>query len=167
MRLYAVAAVETSSSSSSSQRTMVDMHGGAQPFWWIPMNFQIDKSKLRDDRIMDTKLVLCIKCSRSKLLCFNKTVIGKVHLPVKSLLDDYRLNSQGNCPKHAAFMVQSRSGKPRGVIYLTYFFDGDDANTSWPPLSPPVVVPSAPPLPENENNACISNGDCPYCVVCT
>lgn len=148
MCLYAVAAVETDSSS-----TTVDIHGGAQPLWWFPVNFQIDKSKLQSNQ-----LLLCIKCRRSKL-DFSKTVVGKVHVPLKSLLDEYRSNSPENGHKHVAFMVLSPSGKPRGIIYLSYLFGG--ITPPQPPQPPPHLVPSAPPLPEIENSDCISEEPAP------
>lgn len=148
---------------------MVDKNGGAKPFWLFPVNFQFDKYKLQSDQRWDTMLLLCIKCRRSKLP-FDKTVVGKVHIPVKLLLDDYPLNSPGNRSKNVSFTVLSRSGNSRGVIYLSYSFRAAKGmNTSLrllppprlvpsapPPLPPPRLVPSAPPLPEIENNGCNS-----------
>lgn len=160
MHLYAVASVANGPSSTAVQSTAVDTHSGATPFWWSPMEFDIDETKLEEET-----LVLCVKCRRSAMMGPDKRV-GSVELPVKALLEYHSRNSRPNLPANIAVSILSKSEKLRGVLYMSFMFDGaapavPKPAPSAPPLeeyedygrqycAPVVVVPSAPYLPSGE-----------------
>ena len=136
--IYAV--VTLLADSVSRQRTPADDHGGAKPLWNFPISFEIRELNLRHN---SAAIVLH--------LCLRRTLggdkdIGSIYVPVKELFDDA---GGRNRRRTVAFAMNSRSGKPKGVVYLSYEFgetkcervgmrekDGER-----------VVVPSAPPCP--------------------
>lgn len=87
-------------------------------------------------------LVVCVKCRRSAMMGSDKRV-GIAEVPVTTLLDYHRRHSRPNLPTSIALTVMSKSGKPRGVLYMSFMFDGGA-------LPVPRPAPSAPPLEECE-----------------
>lgn len=153
MHLYTTVCLLGDSSTPKKKRTSVDEHSGAHPFWWFPFTFQIDESKLLQNKLM---LLFQVGCKRN----LGDKNIGILTVPIKDLYD-----STGNQkhPSNVAYSINSSSSeKPRGVLYLSYMFHGKnetkciDQSQSYSvqssvnhalPLAPvacPRPIPSAP-----------------------
>ncbi|XP_052193726.1 protein SRC2-like [Diospyros lotus] len=133
MRVYTVVCLVDATV--SRQTTPVDENGGARPFWNCPMRFQVEEAKLHQNSAM---LVFQLR-SHGR---FRDTDIGSLYVPIKELFDgacDVKFHRQ------VALAVSSRSGKPKGVLYLSCVLgsanSGEDA-TGRP-------LPSAPYPPED------------------
>ncbi|KAG5541506.1 hypothetical protein RHGRI_021361 [Rhododendron griersonianum] len=96
----------------SRQRTPVDERNGGKPHWNFTMRFEVERSKLQRN-----SAVLVFQLRRRRTI--GDKDIGSVYVPVKELFDDA---GGTDCSRAVAFPVSSRSGKPKGVVYLSYVF---------------------------------------------
>lgn len=122
MHLYATVSLlgDDDPSTSKQKKTKVDEHSGSHPFWWFPMKFQVDESKLQKDNLM---LLFQLKCSRN--FRGDKTV-GVLTLSVKELYDSSKTQK---FPTNVAHTINSRnSGRLHGVLYFSYMFCCDNGN---------------------------------------
>lgn len=109
-RAYAV--IYLTGDSVSRQTTPVDERGGAKPHWDFTLTFQVDQSDLQRN-----SAVLVLQLCRYRT--FGDKDIGSIYVPVKELFE----NAGGiNRELPVAFPVSSKSGKPKGVVYLSYVF---------------------------------------------
>ncbi|GFY91929.1 hypothetical protein Acr_08g0003250 [Actinidia rufa] len=137
-RIYAV--VSLLADSDSRQRTPADEHGGAKPFWNFPISIEIRESNLRHNSVG----IILHLCQRRTLGGVKN--IGSIYVPVKELLD---YAGGRNLRRTVAFEMNSRSGKPKGVLYLSYLFGETICELVGmrEKGGERVVVPSAPPCP--------------------
>lgn len=129
----------------STQKTHVDEHNGSKPFWCFKMKFEVEESKMHEN---SCTLEFQVRCSKT----LGDKDIGFIDLPVKKLFDGGQ-----KYPTDVACAVATRSGKLKGVLYLTYKF-GEIIRFGPVPSAPPYslleggfpagttpVAPSAPP----------------------
>ncbi|KAI8548031.1 hypothetical protein RHMOL_Rhmol07G0241200 [Rhododendron molle] len=109
---YVVVTLALAGDSVSRQRTPVDEHNGGKPHWNFTMRFEVERSKLQRN-----SAVLVFQLRRRRT--FGDKDIGSVYIPVKELFDG---DAGTNRSRSVAFLVSSRSGKPKGVVYLSYVF---------------------------------------------
>lgn len=99
----------------SKQKTPVDREGGKNPTWNFPMKFNVDVSAADQNRLT---LLIQLRCERT----LGDKVIGEVLVPVKELLDTGTTASSGNSLQFVSYQVRKPSGKPKGVLNLSYRF---------------------------------------------
>ncbi|XP_058224223.1 uncharacterized protein LOC131333619 [Rhododendron vialii] len=117
-RAYIV--VTLAGDSVSRQRTPVDDRNGGKPHWNFTMRFEVERLKLQRN-----SAVLVFQLRRRRTI--GDKDIGSVYVPVKELFDGA---GGTNCSRPVAFPVSSRSGKPKGVVYLSYMFGDFPVGTS-------------------------------------
>ncbi|KAF7138057.1 hypothetical protein RHSIM_Rhsim07G0186500 [Rhododendron simsii] len=117
-RAYVV--VTLAGDSVSRQRTPVDERNGGKPHWNFTMWFEVEQSKLQRN-----SAVLVFQLRRRRTI--GDKDIGSVYVPVKELFD---VAGGMNRSRPVAFPVSSRSGKPKGVVYLSYVFGDFRVGTS-------------------------------------
>ncbi|XXG54165.1 hypothetical protein AAC387_Pa03g2113 [Persea americana] len=104
MNVYAMASL--SSDPRTKKRTPVDKEGGQNPTWNASMEFSIPTSN-------PSNLFLHIQL---KCRCFlGHCLVGDVHIPVKDLL-----LADGKPAHFVSYQVRKPSGKPQGVLSLSY-----------------------------------------------
>lgn len=132
---HAYVVITLAGNSVSRQRTPVDERNGEKPYWNFTMRFEVERSKLQRN-----SAVLVFQLCRRRII--GDKDIGLVYVPVKELFD----GAGGvNRSRPVAFSVSSRSGKPKGVVYLSYVFGKcTSALEQRDRLVEGVLVPSAP-----------------------
>lgn len=105
MNVFAMASL--SSDPSSKKQTPVDKEGGENPTWNSSMEFSIPTSN-------PSNLFLHIQLKCRSFLCH--CLVGDVHIPVKDLL----LLADGKPAHFVSYQVRKPSGKPQGVLSLSY-----------------------------------------------
>ncbi|KAI5658780.1 hypothetical protein M9H77_27573 [Catharanthus roseus] len=149
IHLYATAELSIISNSTASSKqtikTSTDKLSGAHPFWCFPVNFQFEKSKL-----IQNQLRLVFRVKRRQTLGGDRD-IGIASINVLQLFDFAKNHEYHNPVALTLINSGSRSGKPRGVIYLLYLFEHQQQNQIKPAggagelvLPPPRSIPSAP-----------------------
>ncbi|KAK1401701.1 hypothetical protein POM88_001306 [Heracleum sosnowskyi] len=135
-RIYIVVSL-IGSNSFSKQRTNVDLRNGSEPCWWFKMKFHVEESKIHANACM---LVLQVRCSKP----LGDKDIGYLYVPVRELFEGVR--GPTRC-KDVAYTVTTSSGKPKGILYLSYEF-GEEIMVKGVDKEIIRVVPaaSAPPL---------------------
>lgn len=132
MKVFAMASL--SSDPRAKKRTPVDKEGGKNPTWTSSMEFSIPTSN-------PSNLFLHIQL---KCRCFlGHCLVGDVHVPVKDLL-----LADGKPAHFVSYQVRKPSGKPQGVLSLSYKLWDQVAlpgPTSGQPL--PDYHPSMGPVP--------------------
>lgn len=154
-RIYIVVSL-IGSNSFSKQRTNIDLRNGSKPCWWFKMKFHLEESKIHANSCM---LVFQVRCSKP----FGDKDIGYLYVPVRELFQG--LGGE-KCRRDVAYTVTTSSGKPKGILYLSYEFrenilvtrpDKEIIRVLPPPSAPPsqgfstgtTLAPSAPPYEEN------------------
>ncbi|XP_047335884.1 protein SRC2-like [Impatiens glandulifera] len=105
MDVYAVVFISGDSKSSEKFKTTIDRAGGTNPSWNFPIQFSIDESAARQNRLT---LVINLRCHR--FLCDKN--IGEIRVPIKDLLAPAAAGV--NRPQFVTYQVRKPSGSPRG-----------------------------------------------------
>lgn len=108
MKVYAAAGL-SSDPRSKKKRTPVDRDGGKNPTWKFSMEFSFPSSGPNN-----LFLHIQLKC---RCLFGHRIVVGEVHIPVNDLL-----LADGKPAQFVSYQVRRPSGKPQGVLSLSYKF---------------------------------------------
>lgn len=129
MDVYAV--VSLAGDPRTIQRSPVDAGTGKNPSWNFPARFSLDESALQANRLV---LHFVLRCDRS----LGDKDVGEVHVPVKELLDA----APGKAaPAHfVSYQVRRPSGKPKGVLNISYKFGDRLAAPAPAPAPAPAAV---------------------------
>ena len=94
-------------------KTSVDREGGTNPTWNFPIEFTVNETLARQNRLT---LEIYLRCDRA--LAVDKDV-GHVHVPIIELL-----NHPGDRKsfQHITYQVRTPSGKPKGALNFSYKF---------------------------------------------
>lgn len=118
MDVYVVVSI-AGDSKKQKVKTPVDHDGGSNPTWNFPVNFTVDESLARQNRL---SLVFKLKSERT----LGDKDIGDVVVPVKELLD---APADGKSQQFVSYQVRTPSGKPKGELHFSYKF-GDLVSAS-------------------------------------
>ncbi|KAD4585388.1 hypothetical protein R6Q59_035985 [Mikania micrantha] len=111
--VYAVASISGTTGKIQKLPTTVHKNGGSNPTWNFPMKFIFDEAGVLQNRV---SLVVKIKSVR----LFHDKSLGEVHVPIKELMDG-AVKTEGNAMQSVSCQVNTRSGKPKGV--LNFWFE--------------------------------------------
>ncbi|GAB4843621.1 hypothetical protein Ancab_013585 [Ancistrocladus abbreviatus] len=140
MELYVVVYLHdtsTTAAAASKQKTPIDEEGGRNPYWNHSMKFTIDNLAAKRDILM---LVFQILCRRN---IGPDKLIGEVHVPVKDLLS---AAAKTKAPQFVSYQVSEPSGKPKGVLNLSFKL-GERNLPDEPIAAFPTVATNAVPGP--------------------
>ncbi|XP_047335883.1 protein SRC2-like [Impatiens glandulifera] len=114
MDVYAVVFISGDSKSSEKFKTTIDRAGGTNPSWNFPIQFSIDESAARQNRLT---LVIILRCDRS----LGDKKIGEIRVPIKDLLAPAPAGGGVNKPQFVTYQVRKPSGSPRGgELHFSY-----------------------------------------------
>ncbi|XP_065037301.1 protein SRC2-like [Musa acuminata AAA Group] len=138
MDVYAV--VSIAGDPRSSQRTPTDKNGGKSPSWNATLRFYVPVDPAAAGRLV---LHVLLRAERT----LGDRDVGEVQIPLKELLVDGG-GKPSSGPQFVSYQVRKTgSGKPKGVLNLSYkFLDAPAAAADHAP-PPPVAYPAAAPPP--------------------
>lgn len=112
MDVYAVVSISGDPLNPQTATTHRHRDGGTSPTWNFPVKFTINDSLANQNRLsLEVKLI-------SDRTVAGDTLIGKVHIPLKELLD----NPSGDSFRQVNYQVRTSSGKAKGSLNLSYKF---------------------------------------------
>lgn len=137
MDVYVVVSIAGGSDKDKQKKkTPVDNDGDTNPSWKIPMNFQIDESAVRQNRLT---LVFQLRCQRA----LGDKDIGEVHVPIKELIDSPAVDGK---QQFVSYQVRKPSGKPKGQLSFSYKFGEKSAGSAPVKVDQPVTAYPAHPI---------------------
>ncbi|CAL0309634.1 unnamed protein product [Lupinus luteus] len=141
MDVFAVVSISGESQNVQKMKTPVHRDGGTNPTWNFQVKFTVDESLAHQNR-----LYLEIKLFSERTFA-GDTLIGTVNIPVKEFIE----NPGDGSFRHVSYQVRTQSGKPKGMLNLSYKF-GDKiaapkkaatAAAVYPPPAAAVYPPPA------------------------
>ncbi|RZC79993.1 hypothetical protein C5167_042568 [Papaver somniferum] len=111
MDVYVLASID--GDPRTEKKTPVDHDGGKNPSWNFTMNFSIDESLAKQNR-----LILILQLKSEKTLGVDRDV-GEVHVPIKELLDN---PGAEKASQFVSYQVRTKSGKAKGELNFSYKF---------------------------------------------
>jgi hypothetical protein len=122
MDVYNVISISGDPLNPQTAATHINHNGGTSPTWNSHFKFTINDSLANQNRLsLEVNLISDRTLSRD-------TLIGKVHIPLKELLD----NPSGDSFRLVNYQVRTSSGKAKGNLNLSYKF-GEKVQAYPPP----------------------------------
>ncbi|KAJ8506852.1 hypothetical protein OPV22_007738 [Ensete ventricosum] len=138
MDVYAV--VSIAGEPRSSQRTPTDHNGGKSPSWNATLRFYVPVDPAAAGRLV---LHVLLRAERT----LGDRDVGEVNIPLKELLGDDggKPSPSSSGPQFISYQVRKTgSGKPKGVLNLSYKFLDSPAPAPPPPVAYPAAAPPPP-----------------------
>jgi len=111
MNVYNVVSISGDPLNPQTAATHTHLDGGTSPTWNFHFKFTINDSLANQNRLsLEVKLL--------SIRTIGDTLIGKVHIPLKELLD----NPSRDSFRQVNYQVRTSSGKARGDLNLSYKF---------------------------------------------